>query len=86
MPQFQTLTYITLLQALSAYQAGILLVECFPYIPDVIMLLQELAISEDALSSKDLLNKGALRYAQQQGDAALKVSSSKSALLYHKAT
>lgn len=61
-------------QALTAYQAGILLVECFPYIPDLIMLMRELAISQSASSSHELLTKGAMRYAEKQGAADIKVS------------
>lgn len=61
-------------QALTAYQAGTLLVECFPFIPDIIMLMRELAISQAAPSSQELLTKGALRYAEKQGEADVKVT------------
>ena len=67
-------TFACLPQALTAYQAGILLVECFPYIPDLIMLMRELAISQSAPSSHELLTKGAMRYAEKQGAADIKVS------------
>ena len=60
-------------QALTAYQAGILLVECFPYIPDLIMLMRELAISQSAPSSHELLTKGAMRYAEKQGPTDIEV-------------
>ena len=66
-------TTFPLLQALSPYQAGILLVECFPYIPDIIMLMRELALAQEAPSSQELLTKGAVRYAEKQGAADIKV-------------
>lgn len=61
-------------EALSAYQAGLLLIECFPYLPDLIALVRELASSHKAPSSEELLMKGAMRYAEKQGAADISVS------------
>jgi len=62
------------LQALSAYQAGLLLIECFPYLPDLIALVRQLASSHRAPSSEELLTKGAMRYAEKQGAADISVT------------
>lgn len=67
------LTKACQLQALTPYQAGTLLVECFPYTPDLIALVKELAIAQKAPSSQELLSKGASRYAEKQGAADIKV-------------
>lgn len=62
------------MQALLAHQAGLLLIECFPYLPDLIALVRELASSHKAPSSQELLMKGAMRYAEKQGAADISVS------------
>ena len=61
------------MQALSAYQAGLLLILSFPYLPDMIALVRELASSHNAPSSEELLTKGAMRYAEKQGAADIQV-------------
>ena len=61
------------MQALSAYQAGLLLILSFPYLPDMIALVRELASSLNAPSSEELLTKGAMRYAEKQGAADIQV-------------
>jgi hypothetical protein len=50
-----------------------LLIECFPYLPDLIALVRELASSHKAPSSEELLMKGAMRYAEKQGAAYISV-------------
>lgn len=62
------------LQALSPLQAGRMLVESFPYLPDLIALVRELANERKAPSAEELLKTGALRYMEKQGAADVKAS------------
>lgn len=68
------------MQALSAYQAGTLLVECFPYMPDVIMLMRELAISQEAVSSHEILRRGAESFSEKRNTAKEEVTSQRTVL------
>ena len=61
-------------QALTPFQAGRMLVESFPYLPDVIALVRELANEWSAPSAEELLKAGAMCYAERQGAADIKVN------------
>ena len=61
-------------QALTPFQAGRMLVESFPYLPDVIALVRELANECSAPSAVELLKAGAMSYAERQGAADIKVN------------
>lgn len=50
-----------------------MLVESFPYLPDLPALVRELAAEKQAPSSEELLKQGAMKYAEQQGAADIKV-------------
>lgn len=61
------------LQALTPLQAARMLVESFPYLPDLIALVRELANERKAPSAEELLRNGAITYSEKQGAADVKV-------------